>query len=332
MQPRDAADRRTTGRATKARMVGCVLALLLCSAPAGAEIGAVARDIDRLRVELAGLRQVLPAQVDPQQRARLEVRLQQLEQELRRLTGRVEQLEFGQRAVEGRIDRLIADLDARLRALEQDGAPPEGAQSQAPPEGAQSRASPDDGQSQAPSPGPEARPAGARAEASDDQPSDGQSLGRIPQSAILGLPRPDPSSIETPPRTTSLSPQAQYDSAMELLRAGDYAGAENGLQLFLEINPDHALASNAAYWLAETYYVRKNYAAAAAAFARNYRSYGKNAAKAPDNLLKLGMSLEGLGEQDQACLSYGELDKEFPNAPVHIQQALARERARADCV
>jgi TolA-binding protein len=77
--------------------------------------------------------------------------------------------------------------------------------------------------------------------------------------------------------------------------------------------------------------VRKNYAAAAAAFARNYRTSGRTAATAPDNLLKLGMSLEGLGEKDQACLSYGELNKEFPDAPVHIQQALARERARAGC-
>jgi tol-pal system protein YbgF len=153
----------------------------------------------------------------------------------------------------------------------------------------------------------------------------------VPQSAILDLPRPDPSTIETPPRTTSLSPQAQYDSAMELLRAGDYAGAENGLQLFLELNPDHPLASNAAYWLAETYYVRKNYAAAAAAFARNYRTYGDDATKAPDNLLKLGMSLQGLGEIDKACLSYTELVKEFPNAPAHIEQAVVRERSRAGC-
>jgi tol-pal system protein YbgF len=119
---------------------------------------------------------------------------------------------------------------------------------------------------------------------------------------------------------------------MELLRAGDYPGAEGGLRLFVELNPEHALAANAAYWLAETYYVRKNYAAAAAAFARNYQTYGKDAAKASDNLLKLGMSLEGLGEKDKACLSYAELAKEFPNAPAHIQQALARERARAECV
>ena len=109
---------------------------------------------------------------------------------------------------------------------------------------------------------------------------------------------------------------------MQLLRAGDYAGAEGGLQLFLELNPDNALAPNAAYWLAETHYVRKDYAAAAAAFARNYRVYGKDDTKAPDNLLKLGMSLQGLQETDKACRTFAELAKEFPNAPAHIQQAL----------
>jgi tol-pal system protein YbgF len=310
----DAAESRRTFRGGADRLAAaCVAALLLWSAPAPAEVGSVARDIDRLRVELAGVRQILPAQVeDPQQRARLEVRLLQLEEELRRLTGRVEQLEFGQHEVEGRIDRLIADLDARLRALEQGGPPPEGGQSEA-------------------MPAPEARPAGSTAEAPPEAPAGEQTLGQVPQSAILGLPRPDPSTIETPPRTTSLSPQAQYDSAMELLRAGDYAGAENGLQLFLELNPDHPLASNAAYWQAETYYVRKNYAAAAAAFARNYRTYGDDVTKAPDNLLKLGMSLQGLGETDKACLSYTELAKEFPNAPAHIEQAVVRERSRAGC-
>jgi tol-pal system protein YbgF len=119
---------------------------------------------------------------------------------------------------------------------------------------------------------------------------------------------------------------------MQLLRAGDYAGAEGGLQLFLEFNPDHALAPNAAYWLAETHYVRKNYAAAAAAFARNYRVYGKDDTKAPDNLLKLGMSLGSIQETDKACRTFDELAREFPNAPAHIQQALLRERSRADCV
>jgi tol-pal system protein YbgF len=292
--------------------VGCALALLAGLAPpAQADLSGLAGELTRIQDEVAALRRVAPAQVtDPGRLGQFEVRLGQLEEELRRLTGRVEQLEYGQRTLEDRFDQLIGDLDARLRAMEQ-GAPAEtaGAAGTSPPE---ARAA---GPAPAPPPG-----------------SEPQILGQIPRSAVLALPRPDPSAIPPPPSTRELTPQQQYDAAMELLRAGDYAGAEGGLQLFLDMHPDHALAANAAYWLAETYYVRKNYAAAAAAFARNYQTYGKTAAKASDNLLKLGMSLEGLGETAKACLSYAELAKEFPNAPAHIQQALARERDRAECV
>jgi tol-pal system protein YbgF len=244
--------------------------------------------------------------------ARFEVRLAQLEEELRRLTGRIEQLEFGQRALQERIDRLVQDLDQRLLVLENgDGSDRSG-------EPAASRPSASVG-------------GGAAAAESGPRPADEQSLGSVPESALLDLPRPDPGSIPAPPATKSLPPQQQYDAAMQLLRAGDYAGAEGGLQLFLDLNPEHALASNAAYWLAETYYVRKSYAAAAAAFARNYRVYGQDDSKAPDNLLKLGMSLSGLQETDKACRTYDELATEFPNAPAHIQQAAVRERSRAGC-
>ena len=57
----------------------------------------------------------------------------------------------------------------------------------------------------------------------------------------------------------------------------------------------------------------------------------RSAPKAPDNLLKLGMSLFGLGDAEKACLSYAELAQEFPNAPTHIEQALDRESTRAGC-
>ena len=307
--------RRVDGMAALRILIAVGVLLAAWPLPGRAEVPALAGELGALEAELAELRRILPAQTNnPAQRAQYEVRLSQLEEELRRLTGRIEQLEFSQRNLEGRFDRLVGDLDERLLSLEQGG--PAGAATEAP----------------VPRSTPGIEPPTARAMAPPPAlpPSQG-TLGQIPQSAVTALPRPDPATIPQPAATRDLPPQQQYDAAMELLRAGDYAGAERGLQLFLDLNPDHALASNAAYWLAETLYVRKNYAAAAAAFARNYRTYGRTAAKAPDNLLKLGMSLEGLGEKDQACLSYSELDKEFPDAPVHIQQALARERARAEC-
>jgi tol-pal system protein YbgF len=287
---------------------GFALTVAAVTAPAYADVSSLAGELRALQTEVAALRRVAPAQAtDPGRLAQFEVRLGRLEEELRRLTGRIEQLEYGQRTLEDRFDQLIGDLDARLRSIE--GAPAGSSAAVAPPPEPPTAA-----------PAPSTRPG-----------SEPQTLGQIPRSAVLALPRPEPSAIPPPPNTRELPPQQQYDSAMELLRAGDYAGAQGGLQLFLDLNPDHPLAANAAYWLAETYYVRKNYAAAAAAFARNYQTYGKDAPKAFDNLLKLGMSLEGLGENQKACLSYAELAKEFPNAPAHIQQALARERARAEC-
>ncbi|MGH6904138.1 MAG: tol-pal system protein YbgF [Geminicoccaceae bacterium] len=288
-------------------------------------LGLAAGAADAAVVALAGPRVALRAELDETRGARLiqiqdsarlarfEVRLAQLEEEIRRLTGRIEQLEFGQRALGDRIDRLVRDLDQRLLVLEGGG------RADAPGTAALERTQP-------------AAPGGEAAAAADVPPGGEATLGSVPESALLDLPRPEPGSIAPPPKITSLPPQQQYDAAMQLLRAGDYAGAEGGLELFLELNPDHALAPNAAYWLAETHYVRKNYAAAAAAFARNYRLYGKDDTKAPDNLLKLGMSLGSIQETDKACRTFDELAREFPNAPAHIQQALLRERSRADCV
>jgi tol-pal system protein YbgF len=293
-------------------IAACLLGL--AAGEADAAVVALAAPRDGLRAELDQRRGARLIQVQDSGRlARFEVRLAQLEEEIRRLTGRIEQLEFGQRALGERIDRLVQDLDQRLLVLEGGGG------------GAGARGTAALDRTEPPAPGGEA------AAAAEVPPGGEATLGSVPESALLDLPRPEPGSIAPPPQITSLPPQQQYDSAMQLLRAGDYAGAEGGLQLFLELNPDHALAPNAAYWLAETHYVRKNYAAAAAAFARNYRVYGKDDTKAPDNLLKLGMSLGSIQETDKACRTFDELAREFPNAPAHIEQALLRERSRADC-
>jgi tol-pal system protein YbgF len=298
--------------------IGVGLGLLIGAPgpPAGAELPALAGELAALRLQLAGLQRVEPAQATEQGRlAQYEVRLGQIEEELRRLTGRVEQLEHDQRTLESRFDQLVGDLDQRLRSVEQ-----------GPPTGTPLAAA-------APEPKRGPAPTATPAPPTGNLGAPPQDLGQIPKGAVSALPPPPavaPAPV-APPSTAALPAQQQYEAAMGLLRTGDYAGAETALQAFLAQHPDSQMNSNAAYWLAETYYVRKNYAAAAAAFARNYRTYGKTAAKAADNLLKLGMSLEGLGERDKACLSYSQLAKEFPDAPAHIQEAVARERARAEC-
>lgn len=260
----------------------------------------------------------IQARQDPSARAREQAYIARLEEEIRRLTGRIEQLEYEQRNVDRRVDQLVEDLDQRLRTLEGGGGLAAGATA-----GEQAQA--------AQALNDLAASSGDDAVSSDQDPpaGDGQ-LGSVPKSAVADLPRPDPADVAAPERS-SLTPEQQYENAVQLLQAGDYQGAQGGLEVFLDINGDHQLASNAAYWLAETHYVRQNYSAAAAAFARNYGTYGENSSKAIDNLLKLGMSLTSLGDQENACLTFDKLAEVFPSQPAHIQQALSRERARANC-
>lgn len=248
-------------------------------------------------------------------RAREQAYIGRLEEEIRRLTGRIDQLEFEQRNIDSRIDKLIGDLDQRLRTLEEGGGPNQVTGDTTALDRQQAEQALNN----------------LSTELAPDRSinNDGQ-LGSIPESAIAGLPRPNPADVAAP-ETSTLTPERQYEDAVRLLQAGDYQGAQGGLELFLELNGDHQLASNAAYWLAETHYVRQNYSASAAAFARNYRNFGKDSSKAIDNLLKLGMSLSNLGELDKACLTYDELIGAFPQRPAHIQQAISRERARAQC-
>lgn len=255
---------------------------------------------------------------DPAALARFEVRLGRLEEELRRLTGRMEEVEFAQRRFDQRLEKLIADLDARLAALE----------------GGDRSGGGDEAAGQAGQGTRDATP--PELASSDDPPvvdaptAPEGSLGTVSDRDVAALPRPDPAAATAPERG-DLTPSEQYRSALGLLRSGDYAGAANGLDLFLEVNPDDPLAPNAAYWLGESHYVREDYASAASTFARNYGDYGSDAPKAADNLLKLGMSLHQLGRDDEACRAYSELDTTFPDAPAHIRQALQREREDASC-
>lgn len=131
----------------------------------------------------------------------------------------------------------------------------------------------------------------------------------------------------TPP---SNSPAEDYDYAFKLLRQANYSAAAEALRAFLRNHPDDPLASNAYYWLGETYYVRKDYANAAATFAEGFQRY-PTGGKAPDNLFKLGLSLSYLGQNADACRALAKLDREFPNAAPLIKDRAAQAKRRIGC-
>ena len=121
-----------------------------------------------------------------------------------------------------------------------------------------------------------------------------------------------------------------YESAFALVREGRYDDAEKKFQSFLDRFDGHALASNAQYWLAETFYVRGNYQQSARLFAQGYQKYPKSS-KAADNLLKMGLSLAKMGKKDDACLSFNQLQKEFAGDTGPVMRRVVQEKKSLGC-
>jgi tol-pal system protein YbgF len=85
------------------------------------------------------------------------------------------------------------------------------------------------------------------------------------------------------------SDRENYDAAFELLKEGRYEEAASAFEQFMAVYPESTLMDNAQYWLAETYYVTQDYAAALPAFQKVISNYS-GSRKVPDALLKIGYS------------------------------------------
>ena len=337
----------------RARLLGLVLAgaLVPVAAP-----GALAQDasvqglldrVERLQRELQTLQRTVyrgeppPAEatsptpsagtLSTTVAARIELRLSQLEAQLRELTGQIEEASYRQTQLRAQIDKLAADTDLRLRQLEQGGVA--GANVTGLPSG--------EGGAQGAGPGGTVASAQPFPGAVDD--GSVKVLGTVPaddlealrterveqagQAGQTAAPGQQTAQAYALPGNTA---EEQYKHAFSLLSQANYGEAELALRTFVEQNPDDPLAGNAKYWLGETYYVRQDFEQAAITFAEAYQRYPDNT-KAPDNLLKLGKSLAALGQTQDACGTQGELLRRFPSAPATILQQAKSERQRLSC-
>ncbi len=127
------------------------------------------------------------------------------------------------------------------------------------------------------------------------------------------------------------NPKNLYDESFQAIREQNFPRAEKGFRAFLDRYSDHKLAGNAQYWLGETYYVRGDFVQAIQTFAEGYQKY-PNGNKAPDNLLKLGVTLAQKDREKDACISLKQLKAEFPNAAPSILMRADKEIERLNCV
>ena len=281
----------------------------------------IERDIKTLNVQVsqggAPVAVVKTADVGTPAAARIAVRLTSLEDELRATTGTVEQVANQIDQIRLRLDKLVADLDYRLSAIE-NGTAQTGNQIAAAPS-----------------------PAGVqKVVPGSAQPG---VLGVMPQSelakttdATMSEPGPVTANVlpGEPVKAPGVLPEGtvkeRYSFAFDLLRKANYDQAEVALKEFMEAHSDDALAGNARYWLAESYYVRGQYVQAAEAFVTGYQA-NATGPKAPDMLLKLGMSMSNLDKKAEACASFGKLLKDFPEAPERILSKVSFESNKMGC-
>ncbi len=125
--------------------------------------------------------------------------------------------------------------------------------------------------------------------------------------------------------------EKQYEFATSFLKVGDYATAEKAFREFVTTNSDHELAGSAQFWYAETFRIRQLYTDAASAYLEGYQKYPKGK-KAPDNLLRLGVSMVQIGEKDQGCKMINGVSLQYPNAEKSVLLKAEYESKKFECI
>lgn len=128
---------------------------------------------------------------------------------------------------------------------------------------------------------------------------------------------PAPVATASPPAAAAepdtLGPVQRYQLAFEALRAADYPKATAGFDDMIARYPDHALATNARYWLGRSLVLQQDHARAVDAFAAALAG-PLESARVPDAMLRKAQSELQLGRRDAASATLQQLIERFPDS------------------
>jgi len=305
-----------------------LIALTLLPSVKAEDLGDVADKVDRIERDLRELQFEVYKGNPPAESGGLAggpaggvgaggAKLNDMEQSLRDLRGQVETLTYQVRQLTEQLDIARKESNYRLGALE--GGAPAAA---IPGPAANAFATPNTAR---PAPKP-LGPAGGPAPLTTGLSAGSQS--QAPKSGTLGSVSAD--ALPAGP-AGGLSPHQQYDGAMELLSRAQYAEAQGAFRGFVAANPADELAGPAQYWVGDIAFTQKDYQGAAKAFADVLKRYSKTA-RAPDAMLKLGLSLLELNQKKEGCTTLGAIKSKYPNANKAIFDRAAKRASEAKCV
>lgn len=276
------------------------------------------------------------------------LRVQQLEEEIRALNGRIEEMSFQLLQMQEAIRKQQEDNEFRFQDLEKKSGsltrPATGGSQQdsvaeiiteTPDVGATADAS---GTGQTPGTAPGEQTLGSIAlddsgmpvTATLNQGAVDNGSGSLP-GVDTGVTAPSTAGQAAPQQTASLNSESDvYQVAYAHVLSGDYTLAESEFRDFIAAYPSSAKIADAHFWLGEALYSQGNYNEAAKTFLNAHQTYNTSP-KAPEMLLKLGMSLAALDNTETACATLREVSKRYPKASRAVVSKVASEQKRLSC-
>ncbi len=263
----------------------------------------------------------VPMASDPQsETGALALRISRLEEKLRSANGQIEELQNQNRKLAEDLRRFREDVEFRLQ----------GKSGQAGPLPAPA---PSDIAALPPKP---SRKDAFDPDADPNAPGAPKPLGQTAPSAPLNLPshlqrdetagfKPLPTPVPTPAKPDEGEPsfvassvpfsdsKEQFKSAVAAYKAGQYADAEALFKAWLDANKGAANAPDAIFYIGETYMQRGRPREAAEQYLKVSTDFPKSA-RAPESMVRLGLALAKLGNNDQACATFAEVGKRYPSA------------------
>jgi tol-pal system protein YbgF len=295
-----------------------------------------------------------------------ELRVQQLENQLRQLTGQNEELQFRNRQLEEQVRQLQAGNPAAAnvrpnvaavaappppgpapRQLQQPGydpqtvAPAPIVQDPAVAEAGRRRGDAFDPSQNPNAPGAPRALGGGQLPLPAEAPG-GRGAGEPLDLANVNGPRETRGALPAQaPRNTnatgglttappSQNPRDEFDLGIGYMQRRDYALAEETMRNFAQKYPADPLVADSQYWQGESFYRRQLYRDAAESFLAVTTKFATSA-KAPDALLRLGQSLAALKEKEAACAALGEVTRKYPRASVGVKRDVDSEQKRVKC-
>lgn len=116
--------------------------------------------------------------------------------------------------------------------------------------------------------------------------------------------------------------QADFEKAKGAYDAGAYDAAVNQFQAFTETYIGGPFTAEAHFWRGKSLTALGNASGAARAYLEAF-SGDPDGVMAPDALLELGMSLDVLGQSEEACTMLSEVSSRFPGSAASVEAQTA---------